>query len=74
MDDLRNFGRIRLKWVLKKYCQSVGCRDRFGTECRAVNRQQLDRPRTCNVPLRRVTVTIIALEKRLDLHTLCRCL
>jgi hypothetical protein len=57
------------------YCQSVDwskvCRDRFGTECRAVSTQQQDRPRTCNVTLMRVPVTINAVEKQFELHTLC---
>jgi len=59
------------------YCQSVDwsklCRDRFGTECRAINNQQLDRPRTRNVTLSRVPATTIAVEKQLVLHNLCVC-
>jgi hypothetical protein len=53
MEDLRNFGSIRLKWTSKTYTVSVGwskvCQDRFGTECRATNKQQQYRPRTLNV-------------------------
>jgi hypothetical protein len=60
------------------YCQSVGwskvCRDRFGTECRAVDTQQHDRPHTCNVTLRHVPVTIIAVEKQFELHIVFMCL
>ena len=60
------------------HCQSVAwsklCRDRFGTQCRAINNQQLDRPRTCDVTLSRVPPTITAVEKQLVLHNLCVCL
>jgi len=59
------------------YCQSVGwskvCLDRFGTECRAINNQQLDKPRTCKVTLSRFPVTIITVENQLVLHNLCVC-
>jgi hypothetical protein len=60
------------------YCQSVGwskvCRDRFGTECGAVNTQQQERLRMFNVTLRRFPVTITAVEKQFELRTLCMCL
>ena len=49
------------------YCQSVGsskvCRDRFGTECRTINNQQLDvrrniHSRSCNHYCSRKAISI----------------